>query len=281
MPNPISDPLVENVIVDDLASVVKLESTLEGVATVTINRPERKNAFDTLAIEGLTEAFETLQGADHVRIVFLRGEGGTFCAGGDLEWMAQAADMTEEDNRSDAMTVAVMLKALADIPAVTVALVEGAAYGGGAGLVAACDMAVAVSGATFAFSEARLGLIPAMIAPYVVNAIGPRRAKSLFVTGRAFDAEHARMIGLVDEVVADAAGLVEARDRLTWDVMACAPGAVTKAKRLVWDVWGRPLDHGLMEDTARRLAKARVSEEGQDGVRSFMERRKPGWATSA
>jgi methylglutaconyl-CoA hydratase len=278
MPNPISDPLVENVIVDDLTEVVKLESTPDGVATVTINRPERKNAFDTIAIEALTEVFETLQGADHVRVVFLQGAGGTFCAGGDLEWIAQAADMTEEDNRSDAMTVAAMLKALADIPAVTVALVEGAAFGGGAGLVAACDLAVAVSDARFAFSETRLGLIPAVIAPYVVNAIGPRQAKALFVTGRTFDAQHAKAIGLVQDVVTDSVALTEAKAHLVRDVMACAPGAVVEVKRLVWDVWGRPLDRHLMEDAAHRLARARVGEEGQEGVRAFLDRRKPAWA---
>jgi len=277
MPNPIADPLVENVIVDDLTKVMTLETTPEGVATVTITRPAKKNAFDTTTIEALTEAFETLQGADHVRIVFLRGAGGTFCAGGDLEWMALAAEMTEADNRADAMTVAVMLKALADLPAVTVALVEGAAFGGGAGLVAACDLAVATQDARFAFAEVKLGLIPAMIAPYVVNAIGPRAAKALFVTGRTFHAAEALRLGLVQEVVADAAALAEAKTRLTAEVMAAAPGAVVESKKLAWDVWGRPLDHALMEETAKRLAHRRVSDEGRDGVTAFLKRRKPGW----
>ena len=279
MPNPISDPLVENVIVDDLTKVMTLETTPEGVATVTITRPAKKNAFDTTTIEALTEAFETMQGADHVRIVFLRGAGGTFSAGGNLEWMALAAEMTEADNRADAMTVAVMLKALADIPAVTVALVEGAAFGGGAGLVAACDLAVAAQDARFAFAEVKLGLTPAVIAPYVVNAIGPRSAKALFVTGRTFDAAEAQRIGLIQEVVADAAALGQAQSRLTAEVMAAAPGAVVAAKKLTWDVWGRPLDHALMEETAKRLAHRRVSDEGKEGVAAFLKHRKPGWVT--
>ena len=276
MPNPISDPLVENVIVDDLSSVM-LEATPEGVAVITLNRPEKKNAFDSTMIEGLTEAFETLQGADHVRVVFIRGAGGTFCAGADLDWMALAAEMTEDDNRSDAMTVATMLKALADLPSVTVALVEGAALGGGAGLVAACDMAVAVDGARFAFSEVKLGLIPAMIAPYVVEAVGPRTARALFVTARSFDAAYAERIGLVGEVAADQAGLAAAQQRITAEVMAAAPGAVAEAKALAREVSGRPIDHGLMVETARRLARRRVSDEGKEGVAAFIARRKPGW----
>ena len=276
MPNPISDPLVENVIVDDLSSVI-LEATPEGVAVVTLNRPEKKNAFDSTLIEGLTEAFETLQGADHVRVVFIRGAGGSFCAGADLEWMALAAGMTEDDNRSDAMTVATMFKALSEIPAVTVALVEGAALGGGAGLVAACDLAVAMEGARFAFSEVRLGLIPAMISPYVVEAVGPRTARALFVTGRSFDAVYAEKIGLVSEVAADPAGLAAAQVRITADVMAAAPGAVVEAKALAREVAGRPIDHGLMAETARRLARRRVSEEGREGVAAFIARRKPSW----
>ena len=277
MSNPISDPLVENVIVDDLTKVVSLHTTPEGAATVTINRPAKKNAFDTITIEALTEAFKTLQGADHVRVVFLQGAGGTFCAGGDLEWMAQAAELTEADNRADAMTVAVMFKALTEIPAVTVALIEGAAYGGGAGLVAACDLAVAVREAHFAFAEVKLGLIPAMIAPYVVNAIGPRAAKALFVTGRSFDAAHAERLGLIQEVVADAAALTAAKTRITREVMAAAPEAVVESRKLVWDVWGRPIDHALMEETAKRLARRRVSDEGKEGVAAFLKRRKPGW----
>ena len=226
MTNPIADPLVENVIVDDVASVVRLESTPEGVATVTINRPARRNAFNALVIEGLTEVFETLKGADHVRVVFLRGAGGVFSAGGDLEWMAAAVDLTEEDNREDARTVAVMLKALADIPAVTVALVEGSAFGGGAGLVAACDVAIAIRETKFAFSEVRLGLIPAMIAPYVVGAIGPGAARALFVTGRSFDATEALRLGLVHELVEDAAGLEAAQARIVEDVRLVAPAPV-------------------------------------------------------
>lgn len=257
---------------------VILDASPSGVAYVTINRPEKRNAFDAETIEGLAEAFETLHGADHVRVVFVRGAGGVFSAGADLDWMRQAADWSEADNRDDAMNLARMLKALYDVPALTVALVEKAAMGGGAGIVAACDMAIATADATFAFSEVKLGLIPATISPYVVDAIGPRHAKALFTTGRLFDAEFARTVGLVTEIVPDAPALQAAQETLADAMQACAPDAVAQSKRLVWDVWGEPIDQRLMADTAARIAKKRVSPEGREGVRAFLEKRKPNWA---
>ncbi len=278
MTNPISDPLTPNVIVDDVASVVKLDSTPEGVATVTINRPLRRNAFDALTIEGLTEVFETLHGADGLRLVFVRGAGPAFCAGGDFEWSLQATDLTEDDNRADAMTLAHMFKRLRDIPAMTVALVHGAAFGGGAGLVAACDYAIAVQSAQFAFSEVKVGLTPSVVAPYIVEAIGPRNAKALFATGRGFDAAEAQRIGLVNEVVADAAALEAAAQRMTAEMLAAGPEASAEALRLVDEVAGRPIDHGLMEDMARSLARRRVSDEAREGMTAFKAKRKPSWA---
>jgi methylglutaconyl-CoA hydratase len=280
MSNPIVDPLVEVVDTSATSDLVRIEATVEGAATVVLNRPERKNAFDADLISAMEEAFRTLQGAEGVRVVFIRGAGGMFSAGADLEWMRAAADRSESDNRDDAFEMAKMLKQLWDIPALTVALVEGGAFGGGAGVAAACDLAVATASSRFSFSEVRLGLIPATISPYVVQAIGPRAARGLFATGRVFDAAHAERIGLVSEVVADAAALDAAHDRIAQEIMACAPGAVADAKRLVSDVYGREIDHGLMEETARRIAAARVGDEGQEGVRAFLERRKPAWASS-
>jgi methylglutaconyl-CoA hydratase len=280
MPNPIADPLVEVADTDTQSNLVRIDATDDGVATVTINRPERKNAFNAEVIAALREAFETLEGADGVRVIFLTGAGGTFSAGADLEWMRDAADHTEADNREDAMAMAVMLKHLYDLPALTVALIEGAAFGGGAGLACACDLAFAVEGARFAFSEVKLGLVAATISPYVVAAIGPRRARGLFATGRIFDAAFAREIGLVDEVVADAAAMAALRGKLVAEIKLAGPSAVAESKRLVAHVAGRPIDHGLMEDTARRIARARVSPEGQEGVRAFLERRPPGWTQS-
>jgi methylglutaconyl-CoA hydratase len=278
MTNPIADPFVEVPDTDTQSDLVRIEATPEGAVTVTINRADKKNAFNAEVIAALREAFETLQAADGVRIVFVTGEGGNFSAGADLDWMAAAADLTEADNREDAMQLAVMLKHLHDLPCLTVALVEGGAFGGGAGLAAACDMAIATRDARFAFSEVKLGLIPATVSPYVVAAVGARRARALFAHGRVFDAEQARDLGLVDEVVDGPEGLRAARDRLASDVMACGPSAVADAKRLVDAVAGRDIDHGLMEDTARRIARARVGSEGREGVNAFLNHRKPGWA---
>lgn len=275
--NSIAQPLVPDPAPDANDDLVQIDSTTDGVVFITINRPQKKNAFDAATIAALFEAFETLHGADHVRVVFIRGAGGTFSAGADLSWMRDAIDWSEGDNRDDAMGLAKMLKALHDIPALTVALVEGSAMGGGAGIVCACDMAVAVEGTRFAFSEVKLGLIPGTIAPYVIEAVGPRRARQLFLTANIFDADYAAHAGIIDMVLPE--GTVdEFVSMLTDSLTQNAPGAMGEAKRLVRDVAGQKIDHGLMEETARRIARARVSDEGQEGVRAFLEKRPARWA---
>lgn len=275
--NAIAHPLLADPAPDANDDLVRIEATPDGVVFITINRPQKKNAFDAATIAALYEAFETLHGADNVRVVFLRGAGGTFSAGADLSWMRDAADWSEGDNRDDAMGLAKMLKALHDVPALTVALVEGSAMGGGAGIVAACDMAVAVEGTRFAFSEVKLGLIPATIAPYVVEAVGARRARQLFLTANIFDADYAAHAGLIDMVLPEGS-MDEFISMLTDSLSQNAPGAMGDAKRLVHDVAGKKVDHGLMEETAKRIARARVSVEGQEGVRAFLDKRPPRWA---
>ncbi|QBX38164.1 enoyl-CoA hydratase/isomerase family protein [Brevundimonas sp. S30B] len=275
--NAIAHPLLAEAAPDADDDLVRIDATPDGRVFVTINRPQKKNAFDAATIAALREAFETLHGADHVRVVFIRGAGGAFSAGADLQWMRDAADWSESDNRDDAMGLARMLKALHDVPALTVALVEGSAMGGGAGIVAACDMAVAVQGARFAFSEVKLGLIPATIAPYVIEAVGARRARQLFLTANIFDADYAAHAGLIDMVLPEGA-MDEFIAMLSDSLTANAPGAMGDAKRLVHDVAGHKLDHSLLEDTARRIARARVSDEGREGVRAFLDKRKPRWA---
>lgn len=275
--NRIAHPLVADPAPDANDDLVRIDSTVDGVVFVTINRPQKKNAFDAATIGALHEAFETLHGADKVRAVFVRGAGGMFSAGADLGWMRDAADWSEADNRDDALGLARMLKALHDVPALTVALVEGAAMGGGVGIVAACDMAVAVEGARFAFSEVKLGLIPATIAPYVIEAIGARRARQLFLTGNAFDADYAARIGLIDLILPEGS-VDDFIGMLTDSLVGNAPGAMGDAKRLVNDIAQHKIDSGLLDDTARRIARARVSPEGQEGVRAFLDKRKPNWA---
>jgi methylglutaconyl-CoA hydratase len=278
MPNPIADPLVEVLDSDDQSSLVRVQADADGTATVVINRAEKRNAFNAEVIGALRSAFDTLEGADGVRVVFVTGAGEGFSAGADLEWMRDAAGYTEAENREDAFAMATMLKRLHSLPHLTVALVDGPAFGGGAGLVAACDLAIATERSKFAFSEVKLGLVAATISPYVIAAIGPRRARSLFATGRAFDAQHALNIGLIDEVVADRAALAGARQKLAEEMLACSPAAIAESKRLVDHIVGRQIDHHLMESTAHWIARVRVSEEGREGVQAFLARRKPKWA---
>jgi methylglutaconyl-CoA hydratase len=277
MTNPIADPFVEAPDTNAMSDLVRIDATPEGVVTVTLNRAAKKNAFNAELIAAMHEAFKTLDDSENVRVVFLRGAGGMFCAGADLDWMREAAERTEADNREDALEMARMLKSLRDIPALTVALVEGGAFGGGAGVAAACDLAVATADARFSFSEVKLGLIAATISPYVIDAIGPRAARGLFATGRLFDAAYAEKIGLVTEIVPDAQGLSAAAERIADEMIACAPSAVAESKRLVDDVSYYGADE-VLEETARRIARIRVSEDGQEGVRAFLERRKPRWA---
>lgn len=260
----------------------------EGIAVVTLNRPAKRNAFDEVMIAALSEHFETLKGADTVRAVFIRGEGPTFCAGADIEWMKRGGERTESDNETDALALAHMLKHLYDLPQLTVALVQGAAMGGGAGLVAACDVAVATKGAKFCFSEVRLGLTPATISPYVVEAIGPRLARALFASAETFDGDYAERIGLVQYAVDDDQGLVQMMDHLSELAMAAAPGAVADAKALVHFLVddatrtralpsSRVIDEHVIKETARRIAKRRASSEGREGLAAFLQKRKPEW----
>jgi methylglutaconyl-CoA hydratase len=271
---------------------VLLDVSPEGVAVVTLNRPEKRNAFDELVIANLAEHFETLKGADHVRIVFVRGAGRTFCAGADVDWMRRGGERTEEDNEADALALARMLRHLHELPQLTVALVHGAAMGGGAGLVAACDVAVAVRDAQFRFSEVRLGLTPATISPYVLEAIGPRWTKALFTTAEGFDGAFAEKIGLVQYTVDDEAGLNSMMEQLSKLAFAAAPGAVADAKALVRflidDVTrlrnpvpggSHVIDDHVMKETARRIARRRASPEGREGLAAFLEKRKPEWNT--
>ena len=258
---------------------VRLDMTAEGTAVVTLDRPDRKNAFDEFMIHALSDCFETLRVADHVRMVVIKGAGTTFCAGADLAWMQRQARRDQDENEQDALALAEMLHRLHTLPQVTVALAQGGAFGGGAGLIAACDYAIAVQGARFCFSEVRLGLTPATISPYVIDAIGARQARALFATAMPFDAARALQIGLIHEIADDLNDLAKREERLADLVFAAAPGAVRDSKLLVDDVAGRRIDATLLKDTARRIAVRRASSEGQEGLTAFLERRPPKWTT--
>ena len=260
-------------------SAVQLQSTREGVAVVLLNRPKRGNALGGAEVAALTEAFVTLQGAEGVRVVFLRGAAGCFSIGSDPAQMRELLDMPEEDARLHSLQLGQMLQALHAIPALTVALVDGPAVGVGAGLVAACDTAVATRASLFAFADARLGLSPGALTPFVVEAVGPRQARRLFGWSHSFDATEARRIGLVDELTEDAEGLDTIQDRLASEALASAPSAVEAAKRLVAHVAGRPLERSVLEDAARRYAQQSSTDDAREGVSAFLEERKPRWFT--
>ena len=249
-----------------------------GVATIELNRPDKRNAFNSAMIGELHSVFTKLAGDKSVRFVIIRGAGKSFSAGADLDWMKAAASYTQEENEADARALAEMLRALYEMPQPTLALVHGAAMGGGAGLVAACDLGVAMADTKFKFSEVRLGLTPATISPFVIEAIGARWAKALFVTAEGFDAPYAEKMGLIQYTVTSEDDLMMMADYLRDLVLGAAPEAVADAKRLVHDVAGRPIDQALGEETARRIAARRASDEGREGLSAFLEKRKPGWA---
>ena len=250
----------------------------DAVATVTLNRPEIHNAFDETLIAHLTAAFVSLDDDPDVRVVVLAAAGRSFCAGADLNWMKRMAAFGRQENLADAHALAAMLRALYALSKPTVARVSGAAYGGGVGLVAACDIALGVPEAMFALSEARLGLIPATIAPYVIEAIGARQARRYFVTAERFDAAEALRIGLLHEVVAIEA--IDARiDRLVGTLKAAGPAAQLECKALIRGVAHRPIDDDVIAGTAEHIAAVRASPEGREGVAAFLEKRAPAWLT--
>jgi methylglutaconyl-CoA hydratase len=245
-------------------------------ATLWLNRPERHNAFDDGLIAELSTALTALAADSAIRVVLLAGRGKSFSAGADLAWMKRMAGYTAVENEADAQKMAEMLHRLDSLPKPTIALVQGAAMGGGVGLVAACDIAIAAEDVQFAFSEVRLGLTPATISPYVIAAIGPRAARRYFLTAERFDARRALGLGLVAAVVPVADLLTEA-SRLADILCQNGPAAMAEAKRLIADVTDRPIDAALRTETAGRIARQRAGAEGREGVAAFLEKRKPDW----
>jgi methylglutaconyl-CoA hydratase len=252
----------------------------EGVATVTLNRPELHNAFDDALIRELGETFDTLGRNSAIRALVLAANGKSFSAGGDLNWMKSVANYTEEENRRDAAALAAMLHKLDTFPAPTIARVQGAAFGGGVGLVSCCDMAVASERASFCLSEVKIGLLPATISPYVINAIGARQARRYFVTAERFSAARAREIGLVSEVCAE--GDLDLNvQKLVNAITDNGPRAVAMAKQLAMSMSNRVINQELQGQTSALIAAVRVSAEGQEGLSAFLEKRAPSWMNSS
>jgi len=246
------------------------------VATITLARPEVRNAFNEAMIADITAAFIEVGTRAHLRAVVLAAEGTAFCAGADLHWMRRMADYTHEENLADAGKLADMLRVVAQCPKPTIARVQGDAYAGGMGLLAACDMAVATESACFCLSEVKIGLIPATIAPYVMRAMGARAAQRYFLTGERFNAQEALRIGLIHAVVA--ADQLDAQvNALVSALVVASPHAVHAAKRLVHDVAGRSMDAALIADSVAAIAAIRASKEGKEGVQAFLQKRKSDW----
>jgi methylglutaconyl-CoA hydratase len=251
-----------------------------GVETVTLNRPEVRNAFNDEVIAELTAVFLELAKRDEVRCIVLAGNGPAFCAGADLNWMKRMATYTREENIEDASKLARMLEVIFHCPKPTIAKVQGDVYAGGTGLVAACDIAVSVDTAQYCLSEVKLGLIPATISPYVIRAMGARASHRYFLTAERFGAAEAQRIGFVHEVV-KAEALAAKTAEIAQALVNAGPQAVKACKKLLHDVAGQEIGAGLVRRTVEGIADIRASEEGREGIQSFLGKRKPNWLPGA
>lgn len=250
-----------------------------GIGIITLNRPERHNAFDEALIAELSEAIAVISGEPAVRVVVISSTGKSFCAGADLNWMQRAAGLSGEENLRDARVLAELFRRVAQCPKPVIARVQGPAYGGGVGLVAACDIAIGTLDAQFSLSEVKLGIIPAVISPHVIGAIGERHARRYMLTAERFSAAEAYRIGLLHEVVTDESGLDDAVGKIIEALLKNSPNALTECKSLVAAVAGKSLTAEVVEDTAQRITRVRTSPEGREGMSAFLEKRKPNWIT--
>jgi methylglutaconyl-CoA hydratase len=257
-------------------SSVLVTKDARGVATVTIDRPKVRNAIDDNVIRLLTDAFRTLGADGGTRMVVLTGSGAAFSAGADLGWMRRMGAASDAENLAGAKTISTMLRTLNQLPKPTIARINGVAYAAAAGLIAACDIAVAVEEAVFSISEVRLGLVPSTISPYVVAAIGVKAARRYFLTGEPFTAAEACRLGLVHQVVPQS-GLDASIETVVSALLAGGPQSQARAKRLIAEIAGRPVDDALEAFTARSIADARASPEGREGITAFLEKRRPSW----
>lgn len=248
-----------------------------GVARIVLNRPELNNALNPQLIDELRAALDAVAVDASVATVVLSGEGKSLCAGADINRMREAATFSRADNIQDALPLSRMLAALDRLPQTTIGRVHGPIYGGGVGVVAACDIAIASEDATFCLSEVRLGIVPGMISPYVVRAMGERTARRYFQTAEVFDAHEARRIGLIHEVVAPDA-LDDRIAQLLKQLRSAAPGARAVAKKLAGDIAGRTIDDALMRETSELIADVRARPEAREGLSAFLEKRKPSWS---
>ena len=260
-----------------MTSNINLQTDRRGVATLTLNRAAKHNAFDDTMITDLLQALDDIENNSTIRVLVLGAAGKNFSAGADLDWMRRMADYDHAQNLADARQLARLMYRLNRLNKPVIARVQGASFGGGVGLIACCDIAIASGDAIFSLSEVRLGLIPSVISPYVIAAIGSRAARRYFLSGERFDAEQALRLGLVHEVVEPEA--LDARlEQCIGTLLISGPNAQTAAKDLIHHVDASPIDETLIEETARRIADIRASDEGREGLDAFLQKRKPGWS---
>jgi len=261
----------------DQTSAVLLRRRDGGIAEVILNRPDKRNAFDDDIIQQLIHSLSGLDADPETRVVLLRSEGRHFSAGADLAWMRRMADASREENLEDARQLARLMALLNGLSKPVIGLIQGAAYGGAVGLAACCDIVLATEQASFCLSEVKLGLIPAVISPYVVRAIGERQARRYFISAEPFSAREALEYGLVHIVCTDVTAMEQRCDQLLRQLAQNGPRAMKAAKDLILAVSQQPIDDALIDDTAQRIADIRVSEEGQEGLSAFLSKRKANW----
>lgn len=250
-----------------------------GVARITMARPEIHNAFDDQLINDMTAAFQEISLNPSARVVVLSSEGKSFSAGADLNWMRRMADYSDAENFADAKNLASLLFLISTLPIPVIARVQGAAFGGGVGLVSACDIAIGSENAVFSLSEVKLGVIPGVISPYVIRAMGERQAGRYMLSGERFDANEAQRIGLLHKTV-NASELDHAVDDMVFELLKNGPQAMRECKELIAAVANRPIDESVMDDTSTRISRVRASQEGKEGLESFLNKRKPSWLTA-
>lgn len=251
--------------------------TNHNIANITLNRPEVHNAFDNQLIQQLTAELENIDKDPNVRVVILAANGKSFCAGADLNWMKKMANYSHEENLKDSLALARLMKTLNTLSKPTIALVQGPAFGGGVGLIACCDIAIANLKARFCLSEVKIGLTPAVISPYVIAAIGERAARRYFLTAERFDAEEASRLGLIHQTVSSPDELQNAGEQIAQKLLNNSPEAVAITKKLIANVSKKPIDEELIQLTAKCIADIRISKDGQEGITAFLEKRKPSW----
>lgn len=257
--------------------MIELNKSENGIATVTLNRPEKHNAFDEQLIEQMTQAFKAVDKDNSIKVMILAAKGDNFSAGADLAWMKRMASYSYEDNLEDSRALADMLSGLNSISKPTIARVQGSVFGGAVGLVSCCDMAIATDTSRFCLSEVKIGLTPATISPYVLAAMGQRAARRYFLSAEQFSAQEAKHTGLVSEI-STLEELDQTVNKLCSKLLSNSPQAMSGCKELISDFSNKAIDHTIVEDSCQRIASIRTSEQGQEGLSAFLEKRKPNWS---